>query len=219
MGDMNLQQTTNPEQDNRMLSVCVFCGSGAGNRPEFVESARKTGALLATHGVRLVYGGGDIGLMGQVARGALEHGGQVTGIMPEFLKHREQTLHLAQDIIIVPDMHARKRLMYERSDAFIALPGGIGTLEELVEQMTWSQLGQHSRPIIILNTLGFWDPLLHLLQHMRDAEFIRPGLDATYGVATDPEEAVRIVLAAIAAKRREGAEPENAERPRVPGPF
>lgn len=219
MGDMNLRQTSDLRRENGLLAVCVFCGSSAGNEPAFTEAARKVGALLATNGVRLVYGGGDVGLMGEVARSTLEHGGYVTGITPEFLQHREQPLHLAQELIVTPDMHTRKRLMYERADAFIALPGGIGTLEELVEQMTWSQLGQHTRPIMVLNTLGFWDPLLNLLSHMRGSSFIRPGLDATYFVASEPEDAIRTLLDAIAATPREDARKASAGRPAAPGPF
>lgn len=219
MNDMNVHQSSEIRRENTSLAVCVFCGSGAGNRPEFTDAARRIGALLASHGLRLVYGGGDVGLMGEVARSTLAHGGHVTGIIPEFLKTREQPLHLAQETIIVPDMHTRKRMMYERADAFIALPGGIGTLEELVEQMTWSQLGQHTRPILVLNTQGFWNPLLDLLRHMREAQFIRPDLDASYLVVSDPDEAVRALLAAIATAAGETPVAASAERPAAPGPF
>ena len=162
--------------DNTLHTICVYCGSGPGTDPRFVESAREFGRLLAENGIRLVYGGGSIGLMGAIAQSVLNHGGQVTGVIPDFLTARENTLAGAQEIIITGDMHERKRIMFERSDAFVALPGGIGTLEELVEQLTWAQLGQHTKPILLANIAGFWDPLLTLIAHMQSAAFIRPGL-------------------------------------------
>jgi uncharacterized protein (TIGR00730 family) len=157
-------------------TVCVYCGSGPGTNPSFVESAIALGKSLAENGVGLVYGGGSIGLMGAVATSVLEHGGRVTGIIPDFLTKRENALTGAQELIVTHDMHERKRLMFERSDAFVALPGGIGTLEELVEQLTWQQLGRHSKPILLANIENFWDPLLELLAHMRTTAFIRPTL-------------------------------------------
>jgi uncharacterized protein (TIGR00730 family) len=157
-------------------TVCVYCGSGPGTHPSFIESAIALGKSLAENGVGLVYGGGSIGLMGAVATSVLEHGGMVTGIIPEFLTKRENALTGAQELIVTHDMHERKRLMFERSDAFVALPGGIGTLEELVEQLTWQQLGRHSKPILLANIENFWDPLLELLAHMRTTAFIRPTL-------------------------------------------
>jgi uncharacterized protein (TIGR00730 family) len=176
--------------------ICVYCGSGAGTDPEFLECARTLGEALAEHGIGLVYGGGNIGLMGAVAHAVLERGGHVTGIIPDFLKARERLLDAVQDTIIVPDMHTRKRLMFEKADAFVALPGGIGTLEELVEQMTWAQLGRHNKPILILNIKGFWKPLLVLLAHMREQGFIRPGLELNYLVAERIEEIVPMLTAA-----------------------
>jgi len=157
-------------------SVCVYCGSGPGNHPAFVKAATDFGKALAEAGTRLVYGGGSLGLMGAVASATLDHGGTVTGIIPEFLVRREHAMTRAQDMIVTKDMHERKRLMFEHSDAFVALPGGIGTLEELVEQLTWAQLGRHAKPILIANIEGFWEPLLTLLTHMGDTSFIRPDL-------------------------------------------
>lgn len=157
-------------------NVCVYCGSGPGTDPLFMESATALGKSLAENGVGLVYGGGSIGLMGAVAKGALDHGGRVTGIIPEFLTKRENALERVQEMIVTHDMHERKRLMFERSDAFVALPGGIGTLEELVEQLTWQQLGRHAKPILIADIEGFWQPLIELLTHMRTTAFIRQGL-------------------------------------------
>jgi uncharacterized protein (TIGR00730 family) len=161
---------------NKINTVCVYCGSGPGTDPRFVEAAIQFGKVLAENGVRLVYGGGSLGLMGALAKSVLDHGGSATGIIPEFLQSRELALTSVQEMIVTPDMHERKRLMFERSDAFVALPGGIGTLEELVEQLTWQQLGRHSKPILLANIARFWEPLFNLLDHMRGTEFIRPGL-------------------------------------------
>jgi uncharacterized protein (TIGR00730 family) len=157
-------------------TVCVYCGSGPGTNPRFVEAAIALGKALAENGIRLVYGGGSIGLMGAVATSVLDHGGAVTGIIPDFLTARENALTRVQEMIVTPDMHERKRLMFERSDAFVALPGGIGTLEELVEQLTWKQLGRHTKPVLLANIDAFWEPLLALLAHMNATEFIRPSL-------------------------------------------
>lgn len=177
-------------------SICVYCGSGSGVDPAFMAAASVLGREMARHDIALVYGGGNVGLMGTVARAVLEHGGQVTGIIPDFLKSRERMLDEVQETIVVPDMHTRKQLMFDRADAFVALPGGVGTLEELVEQMTWAQLGQHSKPILMLSTNGFWRPLIVLLTHMREFGFIRPGLELNYLVADAPEEVIPMLTAA-----------------------
>ena len=121
----------------------------------------------------------------------LDHGGTVTGIIPEFLTNRENALKRVQELIVTPDMHERKRLMFEHSDAFVALPGGIGTLEELVEQLTWQQLGRHTKPMLLANIDGFWEPLLALLAHMRETEFIRPSLQVDILKAERVEESCR----------------------------
>ena len=160
----------------KIKTVCVYCGSGPGTNPNFIKAATAFGKALAANGVGLVYGGGSIGLMGAVATGALDGGGKVTGIIPDFLTARENALKRAQELIVTPDMHTRKQLMFDRSDAFVAFPGGIGTLEELVEQMTWAQLGRHTKPILMANIDGFWNPLLALLAHMKDTAFIRAEL-------------------------------------------
>jgi len=161
---------------NKIKTVCVYCGSGPGTNPRFIDAAIALGKALAENGIRLVYGGGSIGLMGAIATSVLDHGGMVTGIIPDFLTNRENALKRVQEMVVTPDMHERKRLMFERSDAFVALPGGIGTLEELVEQLTWQQLGRHSKPVLLANIDNFWEPLLALLAHMRATEFIRPSL-------------------------------------------
>jgi uncharacterized protein (TIGR00730 family) len=202
------------KQMNQIKTVCVYCGSGPGTNPHFVESAIALGKALAESGVRLVYGGGSIGLMGAVAKSVLDHGGSVTGIIPEFLRARENALTRVQEMVVTPDMHERKRLMFERSDAFVALPGGIGTLEELVEQMTWQQLGRHSKPVLLANIDNFWEPLLALLTHMRATEFIRPTLPLEI-LKADRVEDILPRLRAAAARAPEGAKelaPEVARR-------
>ncbi|MEM8794168.1 MAG: TIGR00730 family Rossman fold protein [Pseudomonadota bacterium] len=156
-------------------SVCVFCGSRPGENPLYAELAFEFGALLASENVRLVYGGGTTGLMGKVAEGALSKGGDVTGIIPDFLMTKERlghSLSTLDEVIVTENMHERKMLMFEKSDAFVALPGGIGTLEELVEQMTWAQLRQHDKPVLIADFDGFWAPLVELIEHMTEENFV-----------------------------------------------
>lgn len=156
-------------------SVCVYCGSSPGTNPAFMDDATLLGKMLAERGFKLVYGGGTRGLMGAVAQGAHATGGNVTGIIPDFLLNREAMpgdMDCIDELIITKDMHERKQTMFERSDAFITLPGGIGTLEEVVEMMTWAQLDRHSKPIILANFNGFWDPFVTMLDHMSDAGFI-----------------------------------------------
>jgi len=188
-------------------TLCVYCGSASGADPAFVEAARHLGEILAHHHIGLVYGGGSLGLMGTLATSVLDHGGTVTGIIPEFLTGKEQVLARAQEVIITRDMHERKRLMFERTDAFAALPGGIGTLEELVEQLTWAQLGRHRKPIVVINVERFWDPLLALLDHMRALAFIRSDLAIEFAVV----EKVEHVVPKLKALGREIPEGEKAE--------
>jgi len=189
----------------RIRTVCVYCGSGPGTNPKFMEAAQIFGKTLAENGIGLVYGGGSVGLMGAVAASVLDHGGQVTGIIPEFLKAKENALKRVQEMIVTSNMHERKQLMFDRSDAFVAFPGGIGTLEELVEQLTWAQLGRHNKPILMANIDGFWEPLLGLIDHMRSTEFIRPGLTVRLLTANTVE--------AILPKLQEAA---DAATPAVP---
>jgi uncharacterized protein (TIGR00730 family) len=183
---------------NRIKTVCVYCGSGPGTNPRFVEAAHGLGRILAENNVRLVYGGGSVGLMGAIAKSVLDHGGAVTGIIPDFLRARENALTRVQEMIVTPDMHERKRLMFERADAFVALPGGVGTLEELVEMMTWQQLGRHAKPILLANIDGFWEPLLALLAHMRSAQFIRANLEVSILKAERVEDILPRLNAATA---------------------
>ena len=199
---------------NKIRTVCVYCGSGPGTNPHFMESAKALGKIFAENAIRLVYGGGSLGLMGAIATSVLDHGGMVTGIIPDFLTARENALSRVQEMVVTPDMHERKRLMFERSDAFVALPGGIGTLEELVEQLTWQQLGRHSKPILIADIDGFWQPLLALLTHMRTTQFIRPTLNVDILRAERVEEILPRLRAAAARASEESKEmtPEMAHR-------
>ena len=190
-----------------LQSVCVYCGSGPGKNPAYVAAAKTLGKALAGAGIALVYGGGGLGLMGETAKAVIAHGGKVTGIIPQFLSEKERMLREAHELIVTEDMHQRKRLMFDRSDAFVALPGGIGTLEELVEQLTWAQLGRHKKPIVLANIDGFWNPFLSLLKHMQDEAFIRAGLEVRFVTVDRAED---ILPAAIAA-----ADPRSLEDPAV----
>lgn len=174
--------------------ICVYCGSGSGQDPAYAHAARILGKAMAEAGIGLVYGGGSIGLMGEIARAVLKHNGHVTGVIPEFLRTEEIMLKEVQELIVTKSMHERKQIMFEKSDAFVALPGGVGTLEELVEQLTWSQLGQHSKPVILGDINGFWAPLLSLVQHMREEAFVREGLEVDIAAVTQAEEIIPTAL-------------------------
>jgi uncharacterized protein (TIGR00730 family) len=194
---------------SKIKSICVYCASGLGTNPRFAEAARNFGRILAENGIRLVYGGGSIGLMGELATAVLDHGGFVTGVIPDFLVNREHLLERSQERVITRDMHERKRIMFERADAFVALPGGVGTLEELVEQLTWAQLGRHKKPILLANIDGFWDPLCALLDHMEKLQFIRAGLAINHLVADRVED----ILPKLFEAARAVAEPEKEMTP------
>lgn len=156
-------------------SICVYCGSQPGLEPEFMQSASILGKSFADNNIRLVYGGGSRGIMGSVSKATQENAGKVLGIIPSFLLPKEGEWDQSNsnlEIMITENMHDRKQKMFDESDAFIALPGGIGTLEEIVEIITWAQLGRHNKPIAFLNTNGFWNPMLELIDHMKNAGFI-----------------------------------------------
>ncbi len=192
---------------NSIRNVCVYCGSGEGNDARFGQAADALGRILAAEGIGLVYGGGGDGLMGRLARATLGAGGYVTEIIPSFLVRREHALTAAQEMLIVDNMHERKQAMFDRADAFVALPGGIGTLEELVEQLTWAQLERHAKPVLIADVQGFWRPLLALFAHMRGADFIRRGFDLRFLVAEKIEDVVPMLRAADRQRRdRESSE-------------
>jgi uncharacterized protein (TIGR00730 family) len=184
-------------------NVCVFCGSGPGRNPAYIAGARELGGLLAKTGIGLVYGGGSNGLMGEVARSVQAHGGRVLGIIPEFLSAKERIFTEANELVVTATMHERKMTMFERSDGFIVLPGGMGTLEELAEMSTWAQLDRHKKPIVLCNIEGYWEPLLTLLAHMRKEYFIRPGLELKIDVTENPEDAVAKFLSRLEKKEPE----------------
>src|SRR5579862_4445491 len=193
---------------SELRSICVYCGSTTGSDPEFAAAARALGHRMAEAGIRLVYGGGSVGLMGILARTVLNSGGAVTGIIPQFLKDREVMLGEVTDLVVTADMHERKRIMFERADSFLALPGGIGTLEEVVEIMTWAQLDQHAKPILIANLGGFWDPLIDLFRQMAKQGFLSKAFLG--GHAELPvkfveriEDVIPVLRAAVAAVPRE----------------
>ena len=170
--------------------LCVYCGSGNGRNPAYVVAARALGKAMAAANIGLVYGGGSLGLMGEVARAVLAEGGHVTGIIPEFLASKERMLTQVNELIVTADMHERKMTMFARSTGFVALPGGLGTLEELAEISTWAQLEQHAKPIILCNIAGYWDPLVTLFNHMREERFIREGLEFKMDVVTKVEDVI-----------------------------
>jgi uncharacterized protein (TIGR00730 family) len=194
---------------SQIRTVCVYCGSSPGTNPAFIAAARRFGEILASEKVGLVYGGGSRGLMGEVARAVLENGGHVIGVIPEFLKSKEGIQTAAQEIIVTADMHTRKQTMFSRADAFVALPGGIGTLEELVEQMTWAQLGQHPKPILMVNIAGFWDPLLALLDHMAKLGFVHSPERTRYLITDKIEEIIPMLRGARRDAPAKAAEEET----------
>lgn len=184
---------------NTIRSVCVYCGSSPGRDEIYAKAGHLLGRSIARAGLRLVYGGGTKGIMGAVAEGALKAGGKVTGIIPRFLINREATetaLDRLDELLITDNMHERKHRMFEKSDAFVALPGGIGTVEEIVEIMTWGQLGHHRKPIVFGNVNGFWDPMLSLLDHMAAEGFIHTAQRVKPLVVNDPEAIVAAIMVA-----------------------
>jgi uncharacterized protein (TIGR00730 family) len=157
-----------------------------------MAAARALGTHMANLGIGLVYGGGSLGLMGEVARSVISGGGHVVGIIPEFLVNKERMLTEVNELIVTASMHERKMTMFERSDGFVALPGGLGTLEELVEISTWAQLDRHAKPIIICDIDDYWAPLITLINHMRQEKFIREGLELKFDVVKSPKEVISV---------------------------
>ncbi len=170
-----------------MRRVCVFCGSSLGSNPAYADAARRLGEALARRGLGLVYGGGSVGLMGVVADAALAAGGEVVGVIPGALERRELAHRRLTRLHVVGSMHERKARMAELSDAFVALPGGLGTLEELAEVLTWAQLGLHRKPCALLDAGGYWRPLTAFLDHAVAERFVRPEHRAMLLVEEDPE--------------------------------
>ena len=175
-------------QTRRVDSVCLYCGSSNDADPAFLAAAGEVGRHFAANGVRLVYGGGGVGLMGAAARAAHGAGGRVLGIIPEFLTDREG-VYGAVETVVVRDMPTRKLRMFEESDAFVVLPGGIGTLEEIIELLSWKRLNLHRKPVVFLNIQGFWDPLFELFRHTIDARLTPETFTRAY-IAVDRVEAI-----------------------------
>ncbi|KQS80524.1 lysine decarboxylase [Rhizobium sp. Leaf384] len=203
------------DQPVPIRSICVYCGSQPGREPEFMDAGRRLGQSIAEHHLHLVYGGGTKGIMGAVASGVLAKGGRVTGIIPQFLMDMEATRHsLGQlsELVVTADMHERKHKMFERADAFVTLPGGIGTLEEIVEIMTWAQLGRHRKPIVLVNINGFWNPLMKLIHHMADSGFIHTAHLVQPLVIDDPDEVVPALKAHWAGTVDRGGESDIIDR-------
>jgi uncharacterized protein (TIGR00730 family) len=200
---------------SKIRKICVYCGSSPGTDPAFVQAARDFGKILAENAIGLVYGGGAVGIMGELAQSVLKHGGEVHGIIPEFLVAREHALKTPQGLTVTRDMHERKRKMFEMADAFVALPGGVGTLEEIVEQMTWAQLGRHKKPILLANIEGFWQPLCALLDHMKALEFIRGDLNFDLLVADKVADILPMLQQAAAAVPEDAKKMTTADADRL----
>jgi uncharacterized protein (TIGR00730 family) len=166
-------------------AVCVFCGSRSGGRPEYAEAAAATGEMLARNGWQLVYGAGDVGLMGETARAAMAAGGDTMGVIPVHLLAREQGRRDLRRFVVTENMHERKKVMFMNSDAIVVLPGGAGSLDEFFEVLTWRQLGLHGKPILLLDTAGFWSPLAGLLEHVVAEGFAEASLLGYMGMVAD----------------------------------
>ncbi len=190
-----------------IASVCVFCGSSTPPDPRYSAAARELGSLIGRRGLGLVYGGGSVGLMGTVADAALAAGGQVTGVIPAGLFGREIAHEALTTLHQVGSMHERKQLMYDLSDGFIALPGGLGTLEELAEVTTWSQLGLHAKPVVLLDVDGFWDHLVAQLDHMVRVGLLKPSNRALIQRARDADGALAALAAAQPAREEKWITP------------
>jgi uncharacterized protein (TIGR00730 family) len=187
--------------DSQCHSVCLFCGSRAGTNPLFVAEARRLGRGLAGRGHRLVYGAGDRGLMGEAARAMQEAGGRILGVIPQHLVDWEVGKSDIDEYFVTETMHERKKLMFDRSDAVVAMPGGTGTLDELVEVLTWRQLGLHAKPIVLVNLAGYWDPLMALIDHTIAQGFAEERFKAFLTVVPDSAAAIATVEEKLLARQ------------------
>lgn len=176
-----------------MRSICVFCGSSTGNQPQYIEATKLLGRALAEKKIKMVYGGGRVGLMGVAADSVLQNGGEVVGVFPRFLDQKERAHPGLTELILCETMHERKTAMFERAEGFIALPGGFGTLEEIVEVLTWQQLGLHRFPVAFLNIDGFYDHLRQLFSQMEATQFLKPEHKSMALFETDPHELLEIM--------------------------
>ncbi len=176
-------------------SICVFCGASVGKDPAYVAAATDLGHRMAQAGMRLVYGAGNVGMMGAVADAVLARGGEAVGVIPEFLKEREMAHKGLTEIHVVDSMHTRKRMMFDLSDAFIVLPGGLGTLEEMFEMITWRQLGRHQKPIVLISTKDYWAPFEAMVDRVVDNDFAHGRVETYFHVASDPASAIAYLSA------------------------
>ena len=176
-------------------TVCVYCGALPGKNPAFRVAASDLGKQIAASGLRLVYGAGGSGLMGEIAKSVLMNQGQVTGVVPRFLRDLETVHQSLQELHVVETMHERKALMFDLADAFITLPGGIGTLDETIEVITWRQLGRHNKPVVIIDIDHYWEPLLSLLDHVTESEFSHGDYSKMFAVAENHVEALELLTA------------------------
>ncbi|WP_297514237.1 TIGR00730 family Rossman fold protein [uncultured Caulobacter sp.] len=183
-----------PDVSSRLGAVCVYCGSSDDAEPSYIADAYRIGESFARAGLKLIYGGGGVGLMGATARGAHSAGGAVLGIIPTFLRGREQPFDDVETVV-VDNMHERKMMMFERADAFVVLPGGIGTLEEIVELLSWRRLDLHQKPIVFHNPAGFWDPFFALIRHTIDARLTPPSLADAWRAVERAEDVTPALLA------------------------
>lgn len=185
-------------------AVCVYCGASPGCDASYLDVARLMGGILGRNKVELIYGGGSLGLMGATAQSALEAGGRVTGIIPKFLREVEVQLDDVSELIVTSTMHERKIMMFDRSDAFVALPGGMGTLEEVVEVLSWAHLNQHKKPVILVNTHGFWRPLITLFEHMIEREFLKPKTKNLWTLVETPDQVLPAIERLAGETRQKG---------------
>lgn len=191
-----------------LTSLCVYCGSAIGRSSQYRQAAERLGRDLAANDVRLIYGGGRIGMMGVIADAVIANGGKVTGVIPTFLETREVGHHGIDDLRVVDSMHVRKQLMFDLADAFAILPGGYGTLDETFEIITWRLLAMHDKPVVIVNQDGYWDPLLALIEHCRDEGFVSERRDL-YQVVGGVDELLPALLAAIETPPRQVSQPSR----------
>ncbi|GKX32893.1 MAG: cytokinin riboside 5'-monophosphate phosphoribohydrolase [Rhizobiaceae bacterium MnEN-MB40S] len=204
-----------PRMMSRNRTICVYCGSRNGRNPNYEAAARKLGLDMADKNIGLVFGAGTYGIMGAVADAVVAGGGKVTGVIPDFLKNKEANeadLKQFDELIVTGDMHERKHIMFRKSGAFVALPGGIGTLEEIIEIMTWAQLGRHNRPMVLANIDGFWDPLLKLIDHMAGEGFLHTSHLVKPLVIDNAANIVDAVLKAWESIDRNGGDAEIIEK-------
>lgn len=182
--------------DRDIGSICVFCGASLGNDPAYAAAAADLGTRIARNGIRLVFGAGHIGMMGTVADAVLGAGGEAVGVIPEFLRDRELAHQGLTELHVVASMHMRKQLMFDLSDAFVILPGGLGTMEEMFEMITWRQLGRHEKPVVLIDTNGYWQPFGDMVRQVVGSGFAHGDVDSYFTLVPDPAGAMALLLGA-----------------------